>query len=380
MNHRLLVLLMLIGGLMCAQQKGNKKTQDSSRTVIDSIAALQWNKNTVNIDSIRDVKLVRIPRSKVDTIILRPVVRIPEAQDVNPVTPYQVMNAPAEQVWYFTGQNSLLFNQASFSNWNAGGSNNLGFNGRVNYNLIFRKRRSFVDNNIELRYGIVTTKGQSTRKTDDYLKLFSNYGYDLRNNYYLSAGVQFLSQFSPGYDYNATPNPTRANRISSFMAPGYLDVGVGIAYNPKENLQIIFRPVTGRFTFVLDPALQKAGTYGLKRDGQSVRSEFGALANIIYRIEFMKDFTLTNQLNLFSSYSDHPERVAVYYTGALAIKFNKRITTNLTLDLLYDHDQLKKLQVKQTLGVGFAYDFGVKSKKTPNAKQLVNPFGSGLGN
>lgn len=169
----------------------------------------------------------------------------------------------------------------------------------------------------------------------------SNYGYDLRKNYYLSAGIQFLSQFSPGYNYSATPEPVYNDRISKFMAPGYLNIGLGISYNPKENFQVIFRPATGRFTFVLDPKLQVAGNYGLERNGQSIRTEFGALANIMYKIQVMKDLSFTNQLNLFSSYTSHPERVDIAYTGVVNIKFNKFISTIISVDLLYDHDQIK---------------------------------------
>jgi hypothetical protein len=84
------------------------------------------------------------------------------------------------------------------------------------------------------------------------------------------------------------------------MAPGYLNIGLGISFNPKENFQVIFRPATEDLLLVLDPKLQVAGNYGLERNGQNIRTEFGALANIMYKIQIMKDFSFTNQLNLFS--------------------------------------------------------------------------------
>jgi len=162
------------------------------------------------------------------------------------------------------------------------------------------------------------------------------------------------------------------------MAPGYLNIGLGISYNPKENFQVIFRPATGRFTFVLDPKLQVAGNYGLERNEQSVRTEFGALANIMYKIQIMKDFSFTNQLNLFSSYTSHPERVDVSYTGVVNIKFNKFISTIISVDLLYDHDQIQKLQLKQTLGVGISYNLGLQAEDRPDGKKFIKPFGTGV--
>jgi len=350
----------------------------SNRAIIDSINGVQWQKNTLSVQEAEKLEIVQIPKIKIDTIIIGLESITTAPKEPIPITPYQIIKSPSEKQWYFFGQNDLLFNQASFSNWNAGGTNNIGFTAKVNYSLIYRKGRHFVDNNIQLRYGLVSSKGQASRKTDDYIQVFSNYGYDLRNNYYLSAGIRFISQFSPGFNYDATPDPEYEDRISRFMAPGYLDMGVGISYNPKENLQIIFRPATGRFTFILDPKLQVKGNYGLDHDGQSVRSELGALLNILYKLNIMEGMSFTNQLNLFSSYSSHPERVDVAYSGVLNMKFTKHITTSISLDLLYDHDQIQKLQMKQTLGVGFAYSFGAQTEKKPDKKKMINPFATGV--
>lgn len=360
-----------------AQHVDTLKKQNN-QSIIDSINAAKWNENTVTIEDASKLDLVNIPKVKIDTLVLDIKSITATPSEPVPVTPYSIMNSPSERTWYFFGQNDLLFNQASFSNWNAGGTNNIGFNAKVNYSLIYKSGRHFVDNNVQLRYGLLSSKEQSSRKTDDYIQLFSNYGYDLRNNFYLSAGFQLVTQFSPGFNYGQTPNPVYEDRISSFMAPGYLDVGLGLSYNPKENLQVILRPATGRFTFVLDPQLQKAGTYGLEEDGQSIRTEIGALLNVIYKLKIIEGLTFTNQLNMFSSYTAHPERVDISYSGVLDIRFSKHITTVVSLDLLYDHDQIQKLQIKQTLGVGFAYSFGTKNDKKPD-KKIIKPFAKGLG-
>ena len=67
----------------------------------------------------------------------------------------------------------------------------------------------------------------------------ANYGYDLGKNYYLSSGLQFISQFAPGYNYVKTPSPNFDDRISKFLAPAYINTGIGISYNPNENFQVI---------------------------------------------------------------------------------------------------------------------------------------------
>lgn len=89
------------------------------------------------------------------------------------------------------------------------------------------------------------------------------------------------------------------------------------------------------------------------------------MVNVLYRLKIYKDINLVNKLNLFTNYLYHTERVDVGYSGSLDFRLNKLISTNITADLLYDHDQIKTLQVKQTLGIGFTYNLGIEDKEKP---------------
>src|SRR5690606_18328108 len=112
------------------------------------------------------------------------------------------------------------------------------------------------ENILQAGYGWTASTGQSNRKTEDFLNYMMNYGYDLGRYYYVSSGFQLVTQFAPGYNYAETPDPVYADRISKFMAPGYINAGIGVSYNPEENFQIILRPANGKFTVVSDPLLQ----------------------------------------------------------------------------------------------------------------------------
>ncbi|WP_312323606.1 DUF3078 domain-containing protein [Soonwooa sp.] len=349
----------------------SQKRPDLSK-IIDSIAQANWTTANTVLDSIDTETLSNIKViKKGDTIIFKDRPQL-SLQDM-PITPYSMFNTVEAQRWFIFGQNSLVFNQSSFSNWYAGGNDNIGVIGKVNYNFNYKTGKHFLENNVQLGYGFVTSTGQSTRKTEDYINLSSNYGYELGSNYYISTGFQFASQFGAGYNYSLTPDPTYDDRVSKFMAPGYLNLGLGISYNPNDNFQLVMRSINGKFTFVLDPHLQQAGKFGLERDGQSMRTELGAMVNATYRINIMKDMTLLNKLNLFSNYLEHFERVDVAYSAALNMKFNRFITTVVTFDMVYDHDQIAGLQTKQTLGVGLTYNFGFKLERDKNSK-IINPF------
>ncbi|MBB4806799.1 hypothetical protein HNP38_002095 [Chryseobacterium defluvii] len=282
-------------------------------------------------------------------------------------------DAPAAdtiKAWSVQGQNTLMLNQAAFSNWVGGGANNVGWLAGANYNLTYEKGKDLWENIIVLGYGQNNTKGIGTRKTQDVLNLSTNYGREFAKNWYFSVGASLLTQFAAGYDDGNNPE---AAKISNFMAPGYVNVGAGVTYRPNDNFTMTLRPANARWTFVLDEDLQKAGTYGLKNDGDSSLFQFGFLGTAIYKVKLMENINLTNTASVFSNYLDHPERLVLAYGAVLNMKINKYISSNITLDLLYDHNQIKRTQLKQTLGVGLAYniDNGVKrSSKKDNQSWL----------
>ncbi len=271
--------------------------------------------------------------------------------------------ADSTKNWSIIGQNTLMLNQAAFSNWVGGGANNVGWLAGVNYNMTYEKGKDLWENIVILGYGQNNTKGVGNQKTQDVINLSTNYGRKIANNWYASVGSSFLSQFSEGYEDGNNPD---AAKISNFMAPGYLNVGAGFTYRPNDNFTMTLRPANARWTFVGDKDLQFAGNYGLKNDGDSSLFQFGFLGTAIYKVQLMENISLVNSASVFSNYLDHPERLVLSYGGVLNMKINKYISSVITLDLLYDHNQIKRTQLKQTLGVGFAYNINNGVKRSEN--------------
>lgn len=269
------------------------------------------------------------------------------------------------KAWSVVGQNTLMLNQSAFSNWVAGGANNVGWQAGVNYNLTYEKDKDLWENIIILGYGMNNTQGVGNRKTQDVINLSTNYGRKISDNWYASVGAGLISQFAPGYEDGNNPE---AKKISSFMSPGYLNVGAGFTYRPNENFTMTLRPANARFTFVTDRDLQWAGNYGLKNDGDSMLFQFGFLGTAQYKVKLMENINLQNNASVFSNYLDHPERLVLSYSGILNMKINRFVSTNVTLDLLYDHNQIRKTQLKQTLGIGFAYNIDNGKKKSDDRR------------
>ena len=279
----------------------------------------------------------------------------------------------SDSAWSIQGQNTLMLNQASFSNWVGGGANNIGWIAGSNYTMTYEEGNDLWENVVNLGYGQTNTKGVGTRKTQDIINLSTNYGRRISKNWYASAGASLLTQFAPGYDY-ADSNPITTDKfdseghkkISSFMAPGFVNLGAGFTYRPNDNFTMTLRPANARWTFVMDKDLQYAGNYGLKNDGDSSLFQFGFLGTAMYKMQIMENISLINTASVFSNYLDHPERLVMSYGGILNMKINKYVSSVITLDLLYDHNQIKRTQVKQTLGVGVAYNIDNGVKRSEN--------------
>lgn len=273
--------------------------------------------------------------------------------------------------WSIVGQNTLMINQAAFSNWVGGGANNVGWLAGTNYNMTYEKGKDLWENMVVLAYGQNNTQGLGKRKSQDVINLSTNYGRQISGHWYASAGASLLTQFAPGY---ADGNNPSAAKISNFMAPGYLNIGAGFTYRPSDNFTMTLRPANARWTFVLDKDLQYAGVYGLKHNGDSSLFQFGFLGTALWKVKIAENMTLINSASVFSNYLDHPERMVLSYGGVLNMKVNKFVSAVATLDLLYDHNQIQRTQVKQTLGVGLSYniDNGVKRSENKNNQTWKN--------
>jgi hypothetical protein len=219
-------------------------------------------------------------------------------------------DAPAAdtvKAWSIQGQNTLMLNQAAFSNWVGGGANNVGWLAGVNYNLTYEKGKDLWENIIILGYGQNNTQGTGVRKHRT-LSIFLQTMVENLPKTGIILGASLQTQFAPGYEDGNNPD---AKKISNFFAPGYLNLGAGVTYRPNDNLTVTLRPANARWTFVLDKDLQTAGTYGLKNDGDSSLFQFGFLGTAMYKIKIMENINLTNTASVFSNYLDHPDRLVL---------------------------------------------------------------------
>lgn len=278
--------------------------------------------------------------------------------------------------------------QSSFVNWNAGGRNNISLLGFISASAVYDNPVFDWDNSLDLALGgLQYLDGEEgLQKTDDRIELSSKLGYRLKQNrsFYLSFISGFRTQFLDGFSY-----PNDSIRQSTFMAPGYVTVALGIDYKPNDNFTLFVSPAAGKFTFVRDQTLADLGSFGVERavlddngsvitPGRRFRGEFGAKLRMAYNKEIFENIEMKSRLELFSNYLDRPENIDVNADVLFNFKVNSWFSASANFTLLYDHDILitdadgntgPRTQFKSVLGVGISYTMKNFEEKKPKKEE-----------
>lgn len=280
-----------------------------------------------------------------------------------------------DSTWKAGGKFALTFSQVSFSNWAAGGENSYGGNSMINLFAHYKEGKKIFDTQLDLAYGTLRLNGNHARKTDDKIEFLSKYGHEISKNLYASANLKFNTQFYRGFKY-----PDDSTLVSNFMAPAYVQFGIGIDFKPSDYFSLSFLPVTGRVTIVTDQLLADKGSYGVDpaiydtigdklvqvKKGKNSRFEMGAAMQVLFKKELIKNVALESKLQLFSNYLENPQNIDAGWDNILSLKVNKYISSFIGVSMLYDDDITitdkdgkvgPRTQIKQTFGLGLAFDF-----------------------
>lgn len=252
--------------------------------------------------------------------------------------------------WKRGGTFILNLNQGSLSNWAAGGEQNtFGINGMLNYAVQYKKDRNTWDNFFELALGFQNaTSYNKFRKIDDRLDITSKYARQIGKGFWGYGVLANLNtQMLAGYDYGSVTS----TKISGFFSPGKILLSPGFSYQPNDKFSFFISPATARLLLKTDPDFFAMKMFGVAPNKKSYL-ELGAFASTRFTTPLAAWATYTGRLDLFSNYKRNPQNVDVLMTNLLTLKFTKILATNISLDIIYDDDIIKRTQVKEILGVG----------------------------
>lgn len=294
---------------------------------------------------------------------------IPESLDTEERTiktykiPKMKMPVGIPNYWSLDSWVKVKIDQWGFSNWAASGDNRFLFGfeskGYANYN----QGKMAWNSSYWYRYGMIKSEGQAIHKNLDLMKIVSNYTHTAFKKLKYNAGITFDGQFFPGYQ-----SPGDTVPITKFMSPAYSIVGLGMQYNFSDAFNIDLKPISGKFTFVLDTLTVNQQKFGIK-EGKRIKGEPGATLSLVYNRTLWKNIGMASTLRLFSNYVNNPQNVDIDFTTRLSLDVNKYVSTSLFFHVIYDDDIIipfyewddgVKIKVGEGKRVQFAESFGIE--------------------
>jgi len=151
-----------------------------------------------------------------------------------------------------------------------------------------------------------------------------------------------------------------------------------------QKFNVYISPITQKSTFVLDQELANRGAFGVQKaiidadgniieEGENVLSEFGFLVTNKWETKVYKNVDMRHRLSLYSDYLSNFGNIDIDWELNFDLVVNKYIKANIGTHIIFDDDILfdeikaddgtitnpgkTRIQLKQLLGVGLAYNF-----------------------
>ena len=274
---------------------------------------------------------------------------------------------PPDSIWSRGGSISLTFSNVSLTNWVGGGQSAISLGGIFAGRIKRETSASVWNNTLDVALGGARV-GDNTRlfkKTDDLLIATSTYGYKFSERWSAFANAELRTQLLPGFKFgnDSLGNEIIEQRISKFMAPGFLSVRLGIQYATPV-FSVGFAPISNRLTFVLDDSLSAAGAFGVT-PGSRVLSELGPNLNATLDYNLFENVNFKTMVNFFAAYATLGN-IDVTWETLLTLKVNQYVTTSFGTQLLYfnnvdieqeDGTVGPAVQFRQVLTINGVYKF-----------------------
>jgi len=244
--------------------------------------------------------------------------------------------------WTSGGVASIGFSNTGYSTyWQAGALPSQAVSGRLNLFANYKKKSQWTYE-LALAYGLLRQGREGVfLKNEDRIEFTSKYGAPLAEKLLIAAQLNFRSQFDEGFEFNpAFPtNEDSATLISRFLSPAYLNFGVGIDYQPSENLSFYYTPVNAKITIVADENLRPNFIPQEITTGPA-RFELGSNLTVKLKQEVVKNVLFQSTANFFANYLENFGNIDVNWETLTTMKVNDFLAVSFATNLIYDDDIL----------------------------------------
>lgn len=225
-------------------------------------------------------------------------------------------------------------------NWYQGGNASFAMISNVKGTINYYRDKITWENTGEWRAGFSTVSGDSLRKintTEDLLRLYSKFGYELYKKLYFASALEFETCFFPTYKAN-----TKDLKTGPF-SPVKLNVEAGIDYRPVKGLSIVASPIV----------------YRLVHNKKETSNEVGSTVRVYYKWKPVREIALDARFYFFTNY----RRVEMDLEVNCDFIINRFLSARIVLHPRYDttavyaDDDRAHVQFRELLSIGFAHKF-----------------------
>ncbi len=323
-----------------------------------SVVLINKGKGELKLEIDDGVKLTRFSESQNRTVTFATKAPDKRLQKVN-------LKNVVYPPWTLIGNGSVGFTQTSLSNWSKGGESAMSLLVISKYDANYSKKKVKWENSAEFRYGVSQSKSRGLEKNDDKIEFQSRFGYSAFKKWFYSGETNFRTQIANGYNF-----PDKIHPISSFMAPGYLTMSIGLDYKPNKDFSLFLSPFTSKTTYVRDTVLITPSKFGLE-PGKKKLWEPGMIIKANWHLKLDENITYDTKGEFFNNYRYTFQKFAFEWEQVVMMRVNRFINARVITNLLYDYNtkfpilndagtvigQKPKWQFKELFTIGLTYKF-----------------------
>lgn len=261
--------------------------------------------------------------------------------------------------WTRTANVSLQFTQNYISsNWYKGGESNNSMLSSLDLSLNYNdQQRIQFDNRLEWKLGFITSRSDSIHKykpNSDLLRLTSKLGLKAFSSWFYTIQAEFSTQLFSNYNTNSH------DVSSSFMAPGYLKLDLGMDY--KKNLKnltfsAVISPLSYKLTYVGNDEVDVT-KFGVE-EGKKSKNDIGSNLQVNSKWTIIPEIVWESRLSYFTTY----KRAEAEWENTFNFQLNRYLSTKLFVHARFD-DGVEKdkdddsfFQLSELLSFGLSYNF-----------------------
>lgn len=265
--------------------------------------------------------------------------------------------------WVKSGEHSLQLSQNYFSpNWHKGGTSNLNINNYHVFRLNYAKDKIRFNNMFEWRLSLFNAPDDTIRNYrigDDLLRYYGDFGIDAyKKSWSYSTNLEAKTQMFTSHIAN------KDDLRSAFMAPLYVNAGIGMKYNYDKSSETVRRrrvrlsidisPLSISYKYVGNDNVDQK-RFGIPEGKKSIFDKGSTVTStLIYDIT--RYVTLNSRMKYFTNYS----KVEAELENTLNMSLSRFFSTRLYLHLRYDDGVPKDtdygyLQVSEVVSFGLNF-------------------------